>query len=120
MPRMSYDDLKKQIAKLQAQAAKMEVSHSIAKKKAVAKVTALMKSLGVSVVDLKGNEPAKGSAKKGRKGTVRKSSAAGKRAVVAVKYRHPETGETWTGRGKPPRWLAAEIAAGKTKEQFHV
>ena len=43
MPRMSYDDLKKQIAKLQAQAAKMEVSHSIAKKKAVAKVTALRK-----------------------------------------------------------------------------
>ena len=79
-----------------------------------------MKRLGVSVTDLKGTEPKKESAKSGRKGTERKVSAAGKRAVVAVKYRHPETGETWTGRGKPPRWLAAEIAAGKAKEQFYI
>lgn len=118
MPRVTYEGLKKQIAKLQAQAAKMEASHLVAKKRAVAKVTALMKRLGVSVADLKGTEPKKESAKSGRKGTERKVSAAGKRAVVAVKYRHPETGETWTGRGKPPRWLAAEIASGKAKEQF--
>ena len=24
---------------------------------------------------------------------------------VAPKYRNPVTGETWTGRGKPPRWI---------------
>ncbi|MDT8843794.1 H-NS histone family protein [Paraburkholderia fungorum] len=24
---------------------------------------------------------------------------------VAPKYRHPETGETWSGRGRAPRWL---------------
>lgn len=24
---------------------------------------------------------------------------------VAPKYRHPDTQETWTGRGRPPRWL---------------
>ncbi len=32
---------------------------------------------------------------------------------VVVKYRHPETGETWTGRGRPPRWIA-----GKEYAQF--
>lgn len=26
-------------------------------------------------------------------------------AKVAPKYRNPETGETWTGRGKPPSWI---------------
>lgn len=26
--------------------------------------------------------------------------------AVAPKYRNPATGETWTGRGKPPRWIA--------------
>ena len=26
-------------------------------------------------------------------------------AKVAPKYRDPATGQTWTGRGKPPRWI---------------
>lgn len=26
------------------------------------------------------------------------------RKPVAAKYRNPETGQTWTGRGKPPVW----------------
>lgn len=25
---------------------------------------------------------------------------------VAPKYKNPETGETWTGRGKAPKWIA--------------
>jgi DNA-binding protein H-NS len=25
--------------------------------------------------------------------------------AVAAKYRHPETGATWTGRGRPPAWV---------------
>ena len=28
-------------------------------------------------------------------------------AKVSPKYRHPTTGQTWTGRGKAPRWIAA-------------
>lgn len=26
---------------------------------------------------------------------------------VAPKYKNPETGDTWTGRGKAPKWIAA-------------
>src|SRR5215207_3795111 len=26
-------------------------------------------------------------------------------AKAAVKFRNPETGGTWSGRGRPPRWL---------------
>jgi len=26
-------------------------------------------------------------------------------AKVAPKYRNPATGQTWTGRGKPPQWI---------------
>jgi len=29
-------------------------------------------------------------------------------AKVAPKYRNPATGQTWTGRGKPPRWIQNE------------
>jgi DNA-binding protein H-NS len=38
--------------------------------------------------------------------------------TVAAKYRHPRTGETWTGRGKMPKWLQAEVNTGKRKEDF--
>lgn len=37
---------------------------------------------------------------------------------VAPKYRHPESGATWTGRGIPPKWLAAELAQGRSREEF--
>ena len=37
---------------------------------------------------------------------------------IAPKYRHPQTGETWTGRGGVAGWLAREIAAGHKREDF--
>ena len=45
-------------------------------------------------------------------------AARGSRGKVAAKYRHPVTGETWSGRGGTVRWLANEIEAGKKKEDF--
>lgn len=33
--------------------------------------------------------------------------------VVQPKYANPQTGETWTGRGRTPKWLA-----GKKHEDF--
>jgi DNA-binding protein H-NS len=27
------------------------------------------------------------------------------RGPVEAKYRNPETGETWSGRGRPPTWI---------------
>ncbi|MCB1989790.1 MAG: H-NS histone family protein [Burkholderiaceae bacterium] len=27
---------------------------------------------------------------------------------VAAKYRDPDTGATWSGRGKPPQWIAGK------------
>ena len=32
---------------------------------------------------------------------------------VAPKYRDPQTGKTWSGRGKPPLWIS-----GKDRSQF--
>ena len=52
--------------------------------------------------------------KKARKTT--KGRVLGK---VAPKYRNPANAkETWAGRGKPPRWMAAELAKGKKIEDF--
>jgi DNA-binding protein H-NS len=44
-----------------------------------------------------------------------KSKLAGRK--VAPKYQGPN-GELWSGRGALPRWMAAEITAGKTREDF--
>lgn len=45
-------------------------------------------------------------------------AGAGKGAPVPPKYRHPKTGETWTGRGGVAGWLAKELAAGRKREDF--
>jgi DNA-binding protein H-NS len=41
-----------------------------------------------------------------------------KGSKVAPKYRHPKTGETWSGRGGVAGWLAREIKSGKRREDF--
>ena len=35
----------------------------------------------------------------------RKAGSKGPSGKVAPKYRNPSTGETWTGRGKAPKWI---------------
>jgi DNA-binding protein H-NS len=37
---------------------------------------------------------------------------------VAAKYRDPETGLTWTGRGKTPLWLTAAESQGISLDTF--
>ena len=40
---------------------------------------------------------------------------------VFPKYRNPQTpSETWSGRGKQPRWLAAAIKTGRKIEDFKI
>ena len=49
----------------------------------------------------------------------RKSTKGRSLGKVAPKYRNPANAkDTWTGRGKQPRWLAAETAKGKKLEDF--
>ena len=49
-----------------------------------------------------------------------KKARGGPRGSVAAKYRHPETGETWAGRGLKPRWLTAAMKSGKSLEGFAI
>jgi DNA-binding protein H-NS len=40
---------------------------------------------------------------------------------VFPKYRNPDQpAETWTGRGKQPRWLTAKLSSGKKLEHFRI
>ena len=58
---------------------------------AISKVKALVAEHGLTQSDVFG----------GSKGA-KKPSAGGK---VAAKYRDPSSGQTWTGRGKAPKWI---------------
>jgi DNA-binding protein H-NS len=39
---------------------------------------------------------------------------------VLPKYRNPQTSETWSGRGKLPRWLVAAMKSGRKMEEFRI
>jgi len=63
------------------------------------RILAMVKEHGFEMSDLFG---------KGRKG----------QGSVAVKYRDPQNHEnTWSGRGRMPRWMAAATKSGKAKKE---
>lgn len=39
-------------------------------------------------------------------------------ASLEAKYRDPVSGSEWAGRGKTPGWMAAQLADGKSKDDF--
>lgn len=94
----------------------------VAKRPAVSKVrtqlTKLAKAHGYSIEEVFGDAaPARGRATKATKAPAKK--AVRKLGKVAPKYRNPANPkETWTGRGKQPRWLAALTTKGKKVEEF--
>ena len=52
-------------------------------------------------------------------GKARKTTKGRSLGKVPPKYRNPANAkETWTGRGKQPRWLAAETKKGRKLEEF--
>jgi DNA-binding protein H-NS len=114
----TYDQIQSQIAAVQSEAqakvAELQKQAASARKEAMASairnVKQLMSQHGLTVADL---------------GTVStkaikavKAPGSDNRAAVAPKYRDNATGETWTGRGKAPKWLVAKLATGANKEQF--
>lgn len=58
---------------------------------AIEKVKTLVADFGLTVEDIFSTGK-----------TARVKNSSGK---VAPKYRNPLTGDTWTGRGKPPKWI---------------
>lgn len=107
----------KELDALISQAKKRKTTLSKRKPIAVVrkKLTQLAKAEGYSIAELFG--AAAPSAPRAAKAPARKTSkGTGK---VAPKYRNPANpSETWAGRGKPPRWMAAQISAGKKAEDF--
>ena len=79
------------------------------------KITKFAKAEGYTLEELFGM-----SGNRGAKAAAKPSSRAGRKlGKVAPKYRNPANPkETWTGRGRHPRWMAALIAKGKKADDF--
>lgn len=95
-------------------------SEVLKKRKPIAVVrkeaAALAKKHGYTLEELVGGAPRVAAAKRATKAV-----KVGKRAKVAPKYRNPaKPTETWAGRGKPPRWMAAELKKGKKIADFAI
>jgi DNA-binding protein H-NS len=109
----------KELDALIAQAKKRRTT--LSKRKPIAtvrsKLAQLARAEGYSIAELFGGAapaPAKGVARKPR--TTTKGRKLG---AVAPKYRNPANPkETWAGRGKQPRWLAAETGKGRPLTDF--
>jgi len=94
----------------------------VAKRRPITKVRAQLSKLaqaeGYSIEELFGTA----AAPRARKVATTKAPAktAGRKlGKVAPKYRNPANAkETWTGRGKQPRWLAELTSKGKKVEDF--
>ncbi len=81
------------------------------------KITKFAKAEGYTLEELFGTPGTRTAAKATAK---QPGPRAGKKlGKVAPKYRNPANPkETWTGRGKHPRWMAALIAKGKKADDF--
>lgn len=91
----TYQEYKAKIAELETLA---ETARKNEKAAAKEQILTLMRDFGITVAEL---------------GASGKSKSGKKRAPVPAKYRDDATGQTWTGRGRAPKWLE-----GKNKDQY--
>jgi len=109
----------KELESLISQAKKRKTT--LSKRKPLATVrkrlTQLAKAEGYTVEELFGGASAPAARAPRAAKTPAKARKA--QAKVAPKYRNPDnSSETWTGRGKQPRWLAAMTAQGRQLAEF--
>ncbi len=96
------EKIRNEIAKLQKKAEEIEIANRqpvLEEVKSKIKLYGFTaKELGVSTKD--------------------KSADGKKVSTVAIKYRDGDN--TWTGRGRPPKWMEEKIKAGESKDKYLV
>jgi DNA-binding protein H-NS len=114
MPKLSFDAIEKKLAELNKLKQKLETSRNNARQKNVPKVFALMKKLGLTLDDLTAGGKKGGAGRKAGGGKGKKAGS----SSGQPRYRHPETGETWIGKGRPPAWITTLEKAGRDRKEF--
>ncbi len=108
----------KELSALISQAKKRKTT--LTKRKPITQVRKRMMQVarteGYTIAELFGGAGAAADATPRASGPRKVRKAAGK---VAPKYRNPDNAnETWTGRGRQPRWMTAFTDAGRNRDDF--
>ena len=103
MPKLSLATVQKRIAALQKTAETLKKKD---KQPAVKAILAMMAKHDVSLGELR-------AALQG--GAARKTRV---KKPVAAKFKDPQSGKTWSGRGRTPGWLSEAETAGKQRHDF--
>ncbi len=85
------------LAKRTALEAEIEAAKGVAREDALNEVRKLVREFDISAREVYG------------------ARAMRKRGRAEARYRHPETGATWSGRGRPPAWIE-----GKDRAVFEI
>jgi DNA-binding protein H-NS len=95
--------IQRQIAELQKKAEQIIKKESA---QAIAKVRELIEKYGLTSEDIGLSGRARAAATKRSSGQGKGGRKKSATSVGVPVYRDPDTGKTWTGRGKPPTWIA--------------
>lgn len=108
---LSVSDLDEVIA---AAEQRREAKRDSGRKELMEEFKARAAALGLSLGELVSGSPA------AARGAEERSPPRGRPPTrsPAVKFRNPETGETWSGRGRTPRWLTRAEHEGRSREEF--
>lgn len=115
---------RRQLEKLRADVDKaLERISEVEKKEALRAAEKAARALGYSLEELTGgavkSRPAKAEGAPKAPAKRKPRAKADGRAKVAPKYRNPNNAEeTWTGRGRAPKWVEAHLAGGGTKDDL--
>lgn len=99
-----------QIAKLLSEARKLG-------RKRIAAINTIVKQM--HAYDISINEVRQAFGKKSKPGAAKKADKDKPLKSESVKYKDG-AGNTWSGRGRPPRWLVAAEKTGKKRADFEV
>lgn len=100
-----YEKLLANIAALQARADEMRSSRRV---EAIKTVNQLVDEFGILPREVRFSD-----------GRGSKPSASDGRSKVAARYADGQ-GNSWSGRGKQPRWLQSGIASGRSLESYRI
>lgn len=109
----TYPELLAQIEDLQRQAEKIRQEEFAA---VVATIRQQIANYGITAADL-GLEPAAGATSLRSRAAIRRNLSQKGSDKVAAKYRDT-SGNTWSGRGKQPRWLMEAVSSGRSISEF--
>lgn len=114
MPTPSLKNIETQIRKLQMRAQTIREKE---RKPVIASIVREMKEREISVQELAEalDKPARGARAARKQG-----DGQGAKGAIAAKYRNPESGATWSGRGRTPSWILDAEQSGGSRESFRI